>query len=281
MAVKKKASVSKKTESVESAVSLEESVIKEERRPPVTQVVEVVEEEASPTQSHQKEQGETVDSTVRNDEQNASSKVSEENVGSDSAFASTSDDEETGKRKELVDELFQKHDSSEPDVMPEISIHTKRPAVPMVLWTVVVVIICVLIGGALMVFTGKVKSFPSIKLMSSPTPTTTATPKPTPTPTPANLKRSDIKIQVINGGGKAGAATKMKKFLEDKGYSMSGTANADSYTFDKTQISTKASKQAYTTMLEQDLKDTYTLATSDSSLAESAAYDVSVTVGKE
>jgi hypothetical protein len=281
MVAKKKSPIHKKTEPLETPTPMEEKVV-EERRPAVTQVVEVVEEDAggqTPVPSAQVEESpqEHADVAVQNDE------VTSETVEASSPLsaAMASDEEELGKRKELVDELFQKHDKQEVAVAPEISMHTRRASIPLIVWAIGIIIICLLIGGTLMVATGKVKSFPSVKFMATPTPTPSQTPKATPTPTPLSVKRADIKIQVVNGGGKVGAATKMKKFLEDKGYTVSGTSNADSYTFDKTQISVKSVNETFIPLLEQDLKDSYTLASSDATLTAKAAYDVRVTVGKE
>jgi hypothetical protein len=104
---------------------------------------------------------------------------------------------------------------------------------------------------------------------------------PTPASASGELKRSTITIQVLNGGGKAGAATKMKTFLEEKGYTVSDTGNAESYTYDKTQILVKSTKKAYIPLLERDLKDSYTLGTSAATLEASVSYDARVIVGKE
>jgi len=73
----------------------------------------------------------------------------------------------------------------------------------------------------------------------------------------------------------------MKKALEDKGYLVTDTGNAGSYTYEKTEIIVKASKKAYIPLLEEDLKDSYTLGSSAASLEDTASYDARVIVGKE
>jgi len=248
---------------VKKRASLEESVAKEEKRPPVTQVVEVVEEVPSQEAPKPMEAPSIPQETA-----NISSGISE-------APPVEATEE---KRKELVDELFENKSSNPTTMMPEISVHTNRSGKPIVMWIIVLIVACVVAGGSLLLLSGK-KSLPSI--ISMPTPTATLTPKITSTPTPAAVKRSDITIQVWNGGGKAGAATKMKTFLEGKGYTVSNTANADSYTYDKTEIVVKATKQAYIPLLEGDLKDTYSLGTSSSTLDDTVSYDARVIVGKE
>lgn len=199
------------------SVPLEESVMKEER-PPLTQVVEVVSEEA---------------------------------------------DE---KRKVLVDELFQK---KEP-------VLTNRKTHPLLLWAIGTVVVCLVVGGALLLVSGKKGSL-SLVVSSKPTPI----PQATPSPTPGVVSRASLSIQVLNGGGVAGAASKMKKALEDKGYTVSDTGNAPSYTYDTTEILVKLSKKAYLPLLEEDLKDSYTLGTSAATLEERVSFDAQVIVGKK
>ena len=166
-----------------------------------------------------------------------------------------------------------------PEVTPEISMHTKRTTNPIMLWAIGVVVACLVAGGTLLVLSGKAGSLPSIVVI--PTPTSTPTPKMTPTPTPNETTRESLSIQVLNGGGVAGAATKMKKALEDKGYLVTDTGNDGSYTYEKTEIIVKASKKAYIPLLEEDLKDSYTLGSSAASLEDTASYDARVIVGKE
>jgi hypothetical protein len=183
------------------------------------------------------------------------------------------------KRKELVDELFQKKPTSPVEVMPEITAHRSAKKNPIVFWAIGIVSACVVIAVSLLLFSGKKLSMPSIVVV--PTATPTPEQKTTPTPTPIEIKKDTLSIQVQNGGGKAGAATKMKKVLEEKGYTVKDTGNTEEYTYDKTEVHVKAAKKEALTLLEADLKSTYSLGTSAADLEDSVAYDDRVIVGKE
>jgi hypothetical protein len=252
MVTAKKATTSTHTAVAEPRGSLEEAVQEEEKRPSVTQVVEVVEEvpqeEARPKDDQPL--AETQESPLMGEE----------------------------KRKEVVDEIFQR-EKEEPRMMPEITIHTKRRTPSVFLWALGTIVACLVVGAALLFMSGKTGSLPSVVVVPTPTPTPTI--QTTPTPATSGLDRTAITIQVLNGGGKAGAATKMKQALEDKGYTVSDTGNADSYSYEKTEIQVKAAKSAYLPLLENDLQDTYTLGTSSAKLDESVGYDARVIVGKE
>ncbi len=263
-----------------SAPSLEESLAKEEKKPVVTQVVEVVEEvpssepsvsETSPTSTVEKQNIPEEHATA------ISESVESTPVSEDASFSTTSDSEDV-KRKELVDELFEKKHEGEPQIMPEISAHTKRSSNSIMLWAIGVIVACIVVGGGLVLVTGKVHSFPKIISMPTPTPTPVKT---TPTPTPQALLRSSLSVQVLNGSGKVGVASKMKSLLESKGYTVVGTGNADNYNYDKTQIVVKAARKDYITLLEDDLSGSYTLGTSAANLKDSTSYDTEVIVGKE
>jgi hypothetical protein len=255
--------VKKKVVSVKASAPLEESVAKEEKRPPVTQVVEVVEETEPVVSQKPLEVPVITQEPV--------------NVATDPSDIPTIEETDE-KRKELVDELFQKKPQNTSSVGPEITIHTNRSSKPIVLWAIVLVVACLVAGGSLLMVNGKKKG-PSI--VSTSTPSAAPSLKVTTTPTISAIKRSDITIQVLNGGGVVGAATKMKTFLEGKGYSVSETGNADSYTYNETVISVKAKKKAYLSLLEGDLKDTYSLGTSSAALDDTVSYDARVTVGKK
>lgn len=186
------------------------------------------------------------------------------------------DQEADEKRKVLVDELFQNHAPESPRLTPEISMHSNHKTHPLLLWAIGTVVVCLVVGGALLFMSGKSGSLPVVA-----TTTPTPTPEATPTPTSGEVLRGSLSIQVLNGGGVAGAASKMKKILEDKGYSVVETGNAESYTYDNTEIIVKSSKKAYLSVLEEDLKDIYSLGSSAATLEDSASYDARVIVGKK
>ncbi len=247
----------KKTAQVSEAIN--------QHQPVVTQVVEVVEEELQPEEDTKEPKPE---------EHVAVAEVS-------ARLVSPSPPEEQGfgereeHQKETVAELFKR---PTPSVMPEISMHRggSRKKSPLLFILMVIVIVALLGGG---VFVAKRKSGSIATLFTAPTPT--PTPAPTPTPTPQPVNRSDIKIQVLNGGGVPGAAGKMKSLLEDKGYTVADVSNADSYTYDKTEVQVKAGKEAYQKLLMDDLKDTYSLASNAATLSSDSSYDARVVVGKQ
>ncbi len=280
-----------KSVTVQASAPLEDAVAKEEKRPTVTQVVEVVEEEVpkeKPVAALEQETSvpqasqdhaqpieepvkESIQEPVIQDVQ-----MSEEIQHTPPMTAPTG--EEVEKRKELVDEIFQKKIPEQQVVMPEISVHTKSSS-SIYVWAIGVFVACAVIGGGLFFFRGKGGSLPSVVVIPTPTPMPAS--KTTPSPTPSTLARNAITIQVLNGGGKAGAATKMKNFLESKGYTVGATGNADNYNYDKTVVLVSSSKQAYLPLLESDLQGTYTLGTSSATLDNSQSYDARVIVGKE
>lgn len=121
-------------------------------------------------------------------------------------------------------------------------------------------------------------------------PTATSTPtlrEPTPvvagaTTEAATQGKADLTIQVLNGGGVVGAGSKMKKFLEDKGYKVAEVGNAENMgTYMKTEVHLKASKSTFQTTIIDDLKGTYSVATDTATLSDNSPFDVRIIVGKE
>lgn len=243
----------------------------EQRRPPVTQVVEVVEED----------DGQTVQTAVTEptptsdmlEEMPAKEETKEEEV------AGTANESEDEKRRILVDELFEKKPPGPHTVVPEISVHRKPRIRPIIIWAIIVVVAALVVGGIIMVASGKAGSFPS--LMATPTPAPTSSPSPTPTPDLSSLDRSTLAVQVLNGSGVAGSAGKMKDLLEEKGYTVENTGNADNYDYETTEILVKPESKAYLVLLEGDLQESYSLGTPTATLADDVPYDVRIVVGKE
>lgn len=234
----------------------------EEQRSPVTQVVEVVEEQDESTH------------TAVAEPPAPETPLEEPSLPPDPV--SKLEDE---KRRVLVDELFQKNPKREESIVPEISVHRKSPKRGIVTWAIIVIVASLVVGGVIMVVSGKSGSFPSFILSPSPTPT--STPTPTPTPDLSQLDRSTLSVQVLNGSGVAGAAGKIKDVLEEKGYTVKDTANAETYDYTSTEIMVKKDKEAYLTLLEEDLKEAYSLGTAAASLTDDVPYDVRIIVGKE
>lgn len=177
------------------------------------------------------------------------------------------------KTKEVVKEFFK----SDSRVAPEIAAYQKNGGTKsFLIWIILTLVVAGLTGGGLMLAVRGMPKLSSLAVKPTPTPE----PLPTPTPTPS-ASRADLKIQVLNGGGVAGAGSKMKDLLESKGYTVSNVGNADSFDFQSTEILVKSGKEAYLSLLESDLKADYSLGTSAATLSEESAYDARVTVGKE
>lgn len=94
------------------------------------------------------------------------------------------------------------------------------------------------------------------------------------------LKRSSLKIEVLNGSGVPGTASDATTFLEGKGYKVTSTGNAANYNYAKTEVRLKKSKEDYRELLTKDLSSRYTIV-SGTSIEESSSVDVQVIIGKQ
>lgn len=178
------------------------------------------------------------------------------------------------ENKEMLSELFSK-DSS--DILPGSSETKRIGAAPVFLWAVIIIGVALLTGGILLVVASGLPKVPTLLSKSTPTPTAAATP----TPTPSSAVRSDITVQVLNGGGTPGSAGKAKAFLEKIGYTVANTGNTEEYTYKKTEIHVKSGKEAYLELLKTDIGAEYMLGTSSADLSADSSYDAQVIVGKE
>lgn len=106
------------------------------------------------------------------------------------------------------------------------------------------------------------------------------TEQPTPTPSP-ELNREEVSIKVLNGTGIAGVAGRAKTFLENLGYPEIKTGNADSYEYQKTEISIKEEKTEYLDLIIEDLGEDYPASSDSSTLEEDSLFDIVITIGKE
>lgn len=141
-----------------------------------------------------------------------------------------------------------------------------------------VILILVAIAGGIFVYK---KSIDQKNSSSGAVPTTTPQAEQI-TQTPAEeLKREDLKVEILNGSGTPGAAGVTQKYLEDLGYQIAKTGNAKSYTYKETEISIKEEKRPYLEMLVKDLEKNYTLATGSSFLESESEFDAVIVVGKK
>jgi len=92
------------------------------------------------------------------------------------------------------------------------------------------------------------------------------------------IKKSDFKIQVLNGTGKAGAASGARDFLVAKGYNVVNVGNASNFNYQTSFVQVKQSKQQITDLLTNDLKERYTV-TVGLPLAEGTPFDIIIIIG--
>lgn len=181
--------------------------------------------------------------------------------------------------KETIEEIFTKESS--PSVFPDITEHKSHSPAPVFLWAIIIIAVALLTGGTLLVVVSGIPKLPTMLTKPAPPAKQDLASQGTPTPIPAQAARSDITIQILNGGGTPGSASKAKVFLEKKGYTVAETGNTDKYTYAKTELLVKPGKEAYLEFLQEDLKEDYTIGTASATLPADVAFDARVIVGKE
>ncbi|MDP1721870.1 MAG: LytR C-terminal domain-containing protein [Candidatus Gottesmanbacteria bacterium] len=244
-----------------------------EKAEQIEEVVEEIQEEQKEEKAEAAKEHEIVDKLedpIHDEPENDETTPVEESPD-DTASAEGKQEE----NKEMLSELFSKEKTS--DILPESGQQKRIGAAPVFLWAVIIIGVALLTGGILLVVASGLPKVPS--LFSKPTPT--PTPVPTAMPTPAAVVRGDITVQVLNGGGTPGSASKAKALLEKIGYTVAATGNTDEYTYKKTEIHVKAGKEAYLELLKKDVASDYTLGTSSADLSADSSYDAQVIVGKE
>src|SRR3989344_2815627 len=100
--------------------------------------------------------------------------------------------------------------------------------------SIIVLLVLAGIAYGIYLFNNKENTF-SIGVTPTVTQPVTSTPSPTPTPEPtvaSNMKKSELKIQVLNGTGIAGEASLLKTKLTALGFTdvTAGNADAETYT---------------------------------------------------
>ncbi len=281
-------------ESIEPEEKQESTKPEEQHRrsPVVTQMVVEVEEETSKDDATIKELEkdtkavedaaqkleEDIDKTIKHEELRPTVGPTKEDE-TQSAESKKNNEELTGpqeKRNEMVKEFFKPESTG---ITPEIAAYQGNGnSRSVVLWVAIILVVALLTGAVLMVFVRGVPKSPFFT--AKPTPTPTIQPQPTPTPEPT-VNRADLKVQVLNGGGVAGAGSKMKQFLEGKGYTVANVGNTQAYSYENTEILVKPDKEAFLSLLQSDLKNDYTLGTTAATLSSDSSYDARIIVGKE
>lgn len=113
-----------------------------------------------------------------------------------------------------------------------------------------------------------------------PSPSLSPTPQPTTTPAPTPLVKSELKVQILNGSGVVGVASRAQTFLIEDGWVIDSVANADRYDYENTQIKIKKSKEAYLTMLKARLSENFSLSETIEELPEGENVDAVVIIGR-
>ena len=162
---------------------------------------------------------------------------------------------------------------------------------------VVIIILAVLIFGAYrLIGSKKTTNVPAV--VPTPTefqfPTDTPTPSPETSPTPqvttiptvnpvdasTGLDRSTLTVEVQNGSGVVGAASKAADALKGFGYHVTAMGNADNFDYENATVKVKSTKSKYLPLLKKDLGFSYTVASASSDLSDSSSADALVIIGK-
>lgn len=128
--------------------------------------------------------------------------------------------------------------------------------------------------------------FPTDTPASSPTgavsnPTVTPTTKAVnPIDVSTGLDRSTLSIEVQNGSGETGVASKGSDVLKSFGYKVIATGNADNFNYENTTISVKSTKINFLALIKKDLGFSYTVGTTSADLSSSSTADALVIIGK-
>lgn len=115
------------------------------------------------------------------------------------------------------------------EVLPEYEENKKGSGSRMPLFLSILALTIVLETAFLVIVkpTGLAMSLKLPNFSSSPTPTPKPTSTPSPTPTISQVKKADLKIQVLNGTGVAGQAKQVKDNLATAGFTNVETGNGD------------------------------------------------------
>jgi len=149
------------------------------------------------------------------------------------------------------------------------------------LWIIIptALLVGALVGGLITYFSG-ISKLQTVE--NSPTPVVSIEPKASPSASPsASIKRSEIKLQVLNGSGTSGFAGKAKTYLEGLGYKDVAVGNAVSSDFAETEIQIKDNVEEFLDTITTDLSKNYTVAKDTKTLTASSKYDVVITLGKK
>lgn len=118
---------------------------------------------------------------------------------------------------------------------------------------------------------------PTSEPKSTVTPTTKAV---NPVDSSTGLDRSTLSVEVRNGSGETGVASKGSEILKSFGYKVIATGNADNFDYQNTTIRVKSTKTNFLALLKKDLGFSYTISSSSADLSSSSVADALVIIGK-
>lgn len=177
-----------------------------------------------------------------------------------------------------VEEPKPKETEKEQTIPKEVQVEEEKPNY---LWIIIptALLVGALVGGLITYFSG-ISKLSTIE--SSPTPVVSIEPQSSPSASPsASVKRSEVKVQILNGSGTSGLAGKVKTYLEGLGYKDVAVGNASSSNFTETEIQIKESKKDFLKTITDDLTKDYTVSKDTKTLITSSKYDIVVTLGSK
>jgi hypothetical protein len=189
---------------------------------------------------------------------------------------------EENRVEDKSDEQSLVNDAGESNTETEQPLIQESEEKPNYLWIIVPTALLVgALAGGLITYFSAVPGF-----NASPTSTPIATIEPLSTETPvsspsAELKKESLKIQILNGSGVSGVAGKAKTYLENLGYKNIEIGNANSSSFETTEISIKTASKEYLDLLLEDLGKDYEVSTDTKILSASSKFDAIITLGKK
>lgn len=147
--------------------------------------------------------------------------------------------------------------------------------IPVALFIIIGLVLAAIVAGFF--FRNQINNL----LIGSAQPTPVPTPiiaEPTAVPNP--LVRSEWSFEVLNGSGKSGLAKEVAGKLQDLGYQVVKTGNADTSDYSQTEILVRADLQEKVDLVIADLKDTIKIASMAGELKDSTA-SARIIIGKD
>ena len=189
--------------------------------------------------------------------------------------------EEEKKEVKIDDEVGEV--KKEESKKTSLEIFSPEEEKPNYLWIIIptALLVGALVGGLITYFSGLSRLNSQNQ---TPVPTAVSTPETVATPAPeskTDIKRSDVKVQVLNGSGTSGLAGKAKTYLEGLGYKDVAVGNASSSDFAETEIQIKDSVKGFLDTITTDLSKNYTVSKETKVLTASSKFDIVITLGKK